>query len=190
MRYGGGLHSARLPVRLLRLCCDDDAFLLPNPLDEERLSGEASWGGGGSSAMVRGRACLVWERARGRARTLARIESCAACRRDRNLNGDGGVGNEPSPELGNGTELRSETCNGDQGVQAAAHGGQDGHDGQWRASAGDDARNSGGAAEGRNGARSRGRNPPSSEEEGAGEGEGEDAGDSARTDDIRWIVAQ
>lgn len=94
------------------------------------------------------------------------------------------MGNEPSAELGKGTELRSDTCSGDQGVQAAAHGGHGGHGGQCSASAGDDARNSGGAADGRSGARRRGRKPPSSDEEGASEGAGEPEGaaDTRRAD--------
>lgn len=115
---------------------------------------------------------------------VARVGSCALCRSDLRRKGDGGVGNEPSAELGKGTELRSDTCSGDQGVQAAAHGGHGGHGGQCSASAGDEARNRGGAAEGRRGARRRGRKPPSSEEEGAGEGAGDadGAADTRRTD--------
>lgn len=108
----------------------------------------------------------------------------AACGRERRRNGEGGVGKEPSAELGKGTELRSETCSGDQGVQAAAHGGHGGQGGQCSARAGEDARNRGGAAAGCNGARSRGRKPPSSDDEGAGDGAAEPsegAGD-ARTD--------
>lgn len=158
-------------MRLLRLCCDDDAFLLPNPLDELRLSGEASCGGGGSRT-VRGRAWRDNGRARGRG---APIRVAGSSRSARSRNGDGGVGKEPSAELGKGTELRSETCKGDHGVQAAAQGGQGGHGGQCSASAGEEARKSGGAAAGRSGARTRGRKPPSSDEEGAGEGAGEGA---------------
>lgn len=151
------------------MCCDEDAFLLPKPLDEERLSGDASCGGGGSGAR---RAWRGSGRARGR-----RKASCEPRRSERSRNGDGGVGNEPSPELGKGTELRSDTCSGDHGVQAAAHGGQGGHGGQCSAIAGDDARKSGGAADGRSGARRRGRKPPSSEDEGAGDGAGEGEGE-------------
>lgn len=169
-------------MRLLRLCCDDEAFLLPKPLEELRLSGDASCGGGGSSA-VRGRAWRDRGRARGRGAPRAGSRRSA-----RSRNGEGGVGNEPSAELGNGTELRSDTCSGDQGVQAAAQGGHGGQGGQCSASAGEEARNSGGAAAGRSGARTRGRKPPSSEEEGAGEGAGdgadsaEGAGDTRRTE--------
>lgn len=157
--------------------------MLPNPLEEERLSGEASWGGGASaSGGGRGRAWRGAGRERGRAGPHKRVGSRATACRERN---EGGVGNEPSAELGKGTELRSEMCSGDQGVQAGAHTGhvgQGGQGGQCSASAGEEARNSGGAAGGRSGARTRGRNPPSSEEEGAAEGAGEGAREGAAED--------
>lgn len=161
------------------MCCDDDAFLLPKPLDDDRLSGDASCGGGGGSAPPRGLPCRGTGRALGLPGGPGARSAPWAAGSDRRRNGDGGVGNEPSPELGNGTELRSDTWRGDQGVQATAHGGQGGQGGQGMASAGDEARNSGGAAAGCSGARRRGRKPPSSEEEGAGDGATDGAADDA-----------
>lgn len=155
-------------MRLLRLCCEEDAFLLPKPLDEERLSGDASCG-----------STRAW-RASGRARARVACVAAAAARNERRRKGEGGVGKEPSAELGKGTELRSDTCSGDHGLQAEAHGGHGGHGGQGSASAGEEARNSGGAALGCSGARRRGWNPPSEEEEGASEGAADAATEGAR----------
>lgn len=142
--------------------------MLPNPLDDDRLSGDASCGGGAAgSATGRGR---PWRRAR-----PAQGRACAGSRangggRDRK---EGGVGKDPSAELGKGTELRSEMWSGDQGVQAGAQTGQGGQGGQGGASAGEEARKSGGAAAGLSGARRRGRKPPSSDVEGASDGAGD-----------------
>lgn len=149
--------------------------MLPNPLEEDLLSGEASCG---VSAGGRARAWRGGGRGRGRLSAQRRVcgaSSEATSGRERN---DGGVGKEPSAELGKGTELRSEMCSGDQGVQAGAHTGQEGQGGQGgqrSASAGEEARNSGGAAGGLSGVRRRGRNPPSSVE-GAEEAEGQGEG--------------
>lgn len=116
---------------------------------------------------------------RARPRCMPCVAACEAARSERSRKGEGGVGNEPSAELGKGTELRSDTCSGDHGVQAGAQGGHGGHGGQASASAGEEARKSGGAAQGRSGARRRGWNPPSSDEDGANEGAGEGVTDGA-----------
>lgn len=154
------------------MCCEDDAFLLPNPLDDDLLSGDASCGGGAAgSAAGRGR---PWRRARPGGPAQGRVCGGSSVNggggRDRK---EGGVGKDPSAELGKGTELRSEMWSGDQGVQAGAQMGQGGQGGKGGASAGEEARKSGGAAAGLSGARRRGRKPPSSDEDGASDGAGD-----------------